>query len=314
MTAIRKLIEACAYENVDRLDSDENIFFARELEHILVELTETKYAKRTHRQFFPIDTSAGPTADTITWRQITRLGQAKIIADYADEIPKVNVNTEEKSQRVRSQAIAAQWSLQEIRASASVGRSLDREDAIAAREAMMRLEGDIAFNGDTTHDLIGLFSAGTGIPFASVSGGIWTTKTPIEVKFDMDRATNEVPENTGDNEEPDTLALPTFHYNYVHETNMGNGTDTTIAQYFLKNNPYIKRLTKHRELSGKGPGGEDVMIAYEFNTRKLQLNIPLDVESLPPERKGLMTEVTYHQRHGGVTIRRPISINMKYGI
>jgi len=304
----------CQFEPLDRLDSDENIFYARELEHILVELTEFKQARITHREFFPVDTSAGPTAETITWRQITRTGLAKIIANYGDEIPTVNVFTEEKSSSVRSQAIQAVWNLQEIRASKATGKPLDREDAIAAREAHMRQEGNIAFNGDTKHGLVGLFSSGTSIPFAAVTGGIWTSKTPIAVVTDMADNAKEIVINTGDNEAPDTLALPIEQFDYIHQTNMGNGTDKTIARYFMDNSPYIKRLTRHRELAGKGPGGEDVMVAYEFNKRKIQLNVPLDLEQLPPERNGLETSVIYHMRQGGITVRRPLSLNMKYGI
>ena len=302
------------YAPIDRLDSAQNIFYARELEYILTELVEYDYAKITHRDFFPIDSSAGAAADSIVMRQITRTGMAKIIADYSDEIPTVNAYTEESIGRIRSIAIGAQWSLQEIRAAASTGKPLDREYALAAREAMLRKENVIAFDGDASHNLVGLFSSGTGIPFAAVAGAVWTSKTPAQILFDMQRASNEPSENTGDNESPDTLALPPAQYNYIHETGAGTSTDTTIAKYFLANSPTIKRITKHRELAGKGPGSTDVMVAYEANARKIQLNVPLDIEQLPPERDGLVTRVIYHSRCGGLTIRKPLSVNMKHGI
>lgn len=308
-----ELEDICQYEPLSRLDAQENLFFQRELEHIIPELFEFMHARITARQFFPIDTSAGPGAETITYRQFTKTGVAKIITDYANDIPTANAFGEEKTGRIRSSAIAAKWTIQEIRAAKMAGRALDRMQAEAAREALMRLENSIAFSGDASHGLVGLFTD-PNIPIGPVGGAIWSAATPSKILADMNAFTNAIPETTGDIEAPDTMALPIGQFDLIHELNAGLGTDTTIATYFLKNNPYISTLTRHRELKAAGPGSTDTMVIYEKSIRKLRLNVPLDIEQLAPQARGLCVWVPYHMRMGGVTVTKPLSINIGHGI
>lgn len=308
-----ELEQICQYEPLSRLDAQENLFFQRELEHIIPELFEFMHARITARQFFPIDTSAGPAAETITWRQFTKTGIAKIISDYANDIPTANAFGEELTGRIRSTAIAAKWTIQEIRASKMAGRALDRMQAEAAREAMMRLENDIAFSGDASHGLVGLFTD-PNIPIGAVGGAIWTAATPAKILADMHGVANAIPSTTGDIEAPDTLAIPSAQFDFIHTLNAGLGTDTTVAKYFLANNPHIKQLTRHRELTGAGPGSTDAMVAYEKNKSKLRLNVPLDIEQLAPQARGLCVWVPYHMRIGGVTVTKPLSLNIGHGI
>lgn len=306
------------HAEISRLDAAENRFFQRELEHIIPELFEFMHARITARQFFPIDTSAGPGAESITYRQITKTGIAKIISDYAADLPLAGVYGEETTGRIRSAAIAAKWSIQEIRAAAKAKKPLDREQAEAAREALLRLENDIAFNGDAKRNLIGLFTD-PNIPVTVVPNGgsgtpQWSTKTPAEILADMNSFTNSIPATTGDIEAPDTMGLPVAQYNLIHSTDAGIGNGQTIAKFFLANNPYIKTLNRHRELAGAGPGSTDVMVCYEKNKRKLRLNIPLDIEQLAPQMRGLCVYVPYHMRVGGVTVTKPLSVNIGYSI
>lgn len=291
------------------LDAAPSLFFKRELEHIIPEMFEFEHARINARQIFPIDRSAGPAAEIITFRQITKTGVAKIISDYADDIPVVNVFGEEFTGKIRSIAIAAKWSLQEIRAASMAGRPLDRQQAEAARETMLRTENEVAFNGDAKHGLVGLFTD-PNIPTAAISGAVWAGKAPLDILEDMNDCANDIVETTNDVEVPDTLIMPTKQFNQIASTNVGTGTDTTILRYFLNNNPYISTVMNVRELKGAGTAGVDVMVAYNRNPSKLRLNVPLDMEQLAPEQKGLTTHVPYHMRIGGLTVTKPLSISI----
>ena len=300
-------------QGLDRLDAAENAFFARELEYIIPELFEVTYSRINSRMIFPIDRGAGPAAETITYRQFDKTGLAKVISDYASDIPLVNVEGVEFTGRIRSIAIGAKWSIQEIRASAMAGRPLDRQQAEAAREAMLREENRIAFFGDAAYGLVGLFTD-TNVPRVAAPGGVWSGKTSAQILADMHNCANAIVENTGDIEVPNTLLLPTEQFNFIASTNAGTGTDTTILRYFLNNNPYITEVMNVRELDGAGTGGVDVMVAYDRNVSKLRMNIPLDIEQLAPQEDGLCVKVPYHMRVGGVTIHKPLSLNVYEGI
>ena len=49
-------------------------------------------------------------------------------------------------------------------------------------------------------------------------------------------------------------------------------------------------------------------------TSKLVMNIPLDLEQFPPQVRDMVTRVIYHERFGGVLIKKPLSIRIAEGI
>lgn len=302
-------------KHVLSLDSAESIFFQRELEHIIPEMFEFQYAKINARSLFPIDRSAGGSVKTITWRQFTKFGQASIIADYADDINIVNADGEEFTTNVRGLATAAQWSLEEIRAAQSEGRPLDRMGAEAAREAMLREENRVVFNGDAAFGLQGLASASTAIPQNPLPNGGWLAPAlPADILADLNFCVNTVVETTGDMETPSRLLLPTAFYNRAFETQASPGTDTTILNYFLGNNPYIREVVPVRELATLGAGGTPVMIAYTPDPSKIRLQVPLDIEQLAPQEHNMTTQVIWHMRIGGLTVHKPASLHICTGL
>jgi hypothetical protein len=189
--------------------------------------------------------------------------------------------------------------------------------AEAAREAMLRQENNIAFSGDATHGLVGLFTD-PNIPTVTVvdpgAGTEWTAKTGRQMVDDMCSCVNAIPENTGDVEAPTRLLLPTAQYNLAHCTRMEDGTDTTALNYFLQNNPYVREVMPVRELTGAGTGGADVMVAYDPQLSKLRMNIPMEIEQLPPQEIDTCVKVIYRLKSGGLTVHKPLSLNICEGI
>lgn len=299
------------------LDAASNVFFQRELEHIIPEIFDFQFARINARRIFPIDRSAGGQSKSITWRQFTKTGQAQIIADYADDLNIVNAEGEEFTTKVRGIAIAAQWSMDEIRTASAVGRPLERMYAEAAREAMMRLENNIAFAGSAPHGVQGLFSAGTGIPENANPNGVWDVSTQAlrdDILEDMHFGANTIVETTGDVEIPNTMLLPTAKYNLIASTKHGVDSDTTILKVFLNNSPYITEVLPVRELADKHSSAAPVMVCYDRNPSKVRMQIPLDLEQLAPQQRNLAVFVPYHMKIGGITVHKPASLHIVTGI
>ena len=59
-----------------KLDAAENLFFARELEHVRAKSYDIKYADRKIRQLVPVDNSVDPGAEVVTYSQYDRVGVA----------------------------------------------------------------------------------------------------------------------------------------------------------------------------------------------------------------------------------------------
>lgn len=301
---------------LSNLDAQQNIFFQRELEHIIPEMFEKEYALINARRIFPIDRSAGGAVKSITWRQFEKFGQAQVISDYADDINVVNVAGEEFTTPVRGLAVGAQWSIQEIREAQSENRPLDRMFSDAARETMLRTENASVFAGDPAFGIQGLATVTNGIPRTPVPNGSWLTATAADILTDLNFLANTIVETTGDVEVPDTLIMPTRHYNRISQLqNSVNATDTTALSYFLRNNQYINEVIPVRELdTAFGVGVGPVAMAYKRDPSKIRMQVPLDIEQFAPQEHNLVTQVIWHMRIGGLTVHKPGSALIGTGI
>lgn len=291
-----------------QLDSLESVFFEQELKHIIPEIFRVEHARINARDIFPLDRSAGAVAETIEWRQFEHFGKSKIGSDYGEDIEAVNVKGEPFSQPVRPIITKAMWSIQEIRASRALGRPLDQEQGIAAREVALRRENSIAFDGDSNYGLNGLIDD-SDIPLEAPTGGTWLVETAANVLTDLNALSNNIVTGSGDVEIPDTMIMPTTRFNRLATLNAGVGNDTTVLQHFLANNPYIKTVMNVRELEATPKA-----FAYRRAPNKIRLNIPLDLEQFAPQMRDTRTEVIYHMRTGGVTIHKPLSLRRMNGV
>ena len=319
---VNDITQLVKYAPLASLDAGENAFYARDLEYKIPEMLKFEHGRISARTVFPIDRRAGPAAEVITLRQMTQVGVARITTDYGNDITLAEVFTEETKSNVRSITAAVQNSVQEIRAAAMAKMPIDREKTDAAREAMLRLENKIAWQGDAVHGLAGFFTD-ANIPRFDVPTGAspvatpWAGKTGAEMVLDMNLTVNPIAENTNGVEAANTLIIPRAQYNLAHTTRMQTGTDTTALNYFVNNSPYINSLSDVipvDDIAGLGTAGKDVLIAYDKNPSKLVLNIPLDIEQFPPQEVDMVMRRIYHMRNGGVLIKKPLSIRIGEGI
>jgi len=70
-------MDADLYRAATRCDANESIFFARQLEYIKGRTYDIQYPNLSALALFPVDTSAGAGANTITYRQYDTVGMAK---------------------------------------------------------------------------------------------------------------------------------------------------------------------------------------------------------------------------------------------
>ena len=305
------------------LDSGETIFFARELENIKSKSFDVKYADLKARSLLPVSSDAGSGAESITYRQYDHLGVAKLISSYAHDLPRADVKGKEFTAPVRSLGSSYGYNLQEIRAAKMVGKPLEQRRANAAKRAIMQLENSIAFNGDAANGLGGFISnpnytviamAADGNQSGFVNSSLWKAKTPDQILRDMNLIANTPFSVTKGIEMPDTMLMPLDQFTFISSTARSANSDTTILEYFLKNNPFIKSVDWLNECKGAGVSGSDIALVYRKDPDALTLEIPQDFEQLPVQEKGLEFQIPCHSRLGGVLIYYPLSIARGDGI
>jgi hypothetical protein len=302
-----------------RLDAGESIFFERELEHVKARVYEVDYPEIKHRKLIPVSTEAPPWVDSITYTQYDKVGLFKIIANYADDLPRVDVKGQQFTAVVRSLGGSYGYNVQEIRASRALGKPLDIRRANTAREAHLRSEQKRAWEGDAAYNLQGFLSNPNTSEVTIPNDGtgtskLWSTKTADQMIRDLNLVANKPFEATFGIETTDTMLLPPGKYSFASTFKVGQDANMTVLRWFLTNHPTCKNADWINELTGYGAGSTDRMLAYRRDPSKLTQEVPQDFEQFPPEARNLEYTIACHARYGGVLIYKPLSIAWGDGI
>lgn len=301
------------------LDANQVGFFATQLENILAKTYDVLYPNLKAMTLIPVSTDTNPGAEFIAWYSYDQVGIAKIISNYAKDLPRADVRANKNSSNIRSIGSAYGYSIQEIRAAMLAGVPLEQRKANASRRTVDQKINQIAWFGDDESGLVGLLN-NSNIPTADVENDgtgnttQWVNKTPDLILRDMNALANGIVSLTNGVETPDTLIMPIDQYTLIATTPRSSVSDTTILEYFLQNSPFIKTVTWVNELKGAGTAGVDIMIAYERNPDKLTLEIPQMFEQFPPQEDNLEFKINCHARCGGVLTFYPLSISIGEGI
>lgn len=302
------------------LDADESIFFARQLEFVKAKSYDVKYAELKARSLIPVSSEAGPGADTIKYEQFDQVGMAKVIASYADDLPRADIKGKEFISPVRSLAASYGYNVQEIRSAKFAGKPLEQRRANAAKRAILQKENSLAFLGDASNGLLGFInhpSISSTTIAADGTGSVtaFSAKSADKILRDLHKIANFIVSNTKSVEQPDTLLLPVDQFNLIFSTPWSTtGDGKTIGQLFLEQSAYIKNIDWVNELKGAGAGATDRMIAYKRDADHLTLEIPQDFEQFQVEQRNLEYVVPCHSRFGGVIIYYPLSVAYVDGI
>lgn len=297
------------------LDANESIYFARQLEQIRSKSYDVKRAALNAIRLMPVDTSINPGVEFITYRQYDTVGIAKIIANYADDLPRADVVAKEFTSPVRGIGNSYGYSVQEIRAAQFTGTDLTTKKTNATRRAHDETINRLAWAGDTVSGLPGLLS-NANIPGYTVpadgtgSSKLWSTKTPDLILRDMNGIVNQVYTQSKGIHRANELWLPLEQYTYIASTARSSTSDTTILEYFLNNNPFIQKVEPVIEMDlANSSGTLDAMFALENSIDNYQLNLPMMFMQHPPEKRGLEFVIPCESRFAGVTVEYPLAFS-----
>jgi len=293
-----------------RLDTNQSAFFKRELEKIKAQTYDVKYKELKAMQYIPVDTSTPSGTEFITWRSYSKVGRAKIIADYAHDFPRVDIYGTENTSKVYDLGSSYGYSIKEIRRSQITGKSLDTRRAEAARRSINELFDDLAWNGNTAYNIQGFldYPGITSVTRTTGAGGdTWALKTPDEIIADLTAICNGVSTPTKGIWEVNQILLPRTQYNRIKNLRMTDGNTHTVLTYFLANNPGVS-VDVVDLLSTAGASGVTRMMAYVKDPVNLVQEIPQMFEQLEEDKKGMEYEIPCHGEFGGVTVYYPESV------
>lgn len=310
-------VKGCHFDSAE----DASIFFARELDYIKSKSYDKIYPELSALANFPITHEVPEGAETMTYYSYEKTGMAKIISNYATDLPRADVKGKPTTITVKSLGDSYGYSVQDMRASRLAGKSLDTRRAEAARYAMDRTVNTIAFAGDAENNLPGLLTTGNNIPMYTLSTvntnkTAFKDKTAAQILDDINGMFAYQSKITKGVEKADTLMLPESVYIDITTRQVPN-TGYTVAKFLLENAPYLKNIVTAPELESDSaetnPYGSNVMILYKNDPEKFSLEIPMAFMQHALQNKNLEVIIPCEERVAGMVIYYPLSLLIAVG-
>jgi len=314
-------------DSAGRLDADDGLVFARQLEEIDPRRFEViRKPLDVWKRVIPIK-AFQPGIRNITYRVRDYSGKAELnSAANVTELALADATAQEATNRVYAWNVGYQYSSQELRQAAIAGVPLQTDKVIAVEIAYRERIQEVMFTGNTQLGLEGMFNH-TGVTNTQVAAGAvntdrtWTTattKTPAEIVADITGMTSEIAVATrgkfGNSNM--VIALPIAQFRYLGDTRMESGTDTTIMQFILQNNQSngISRFEPVYELAGVGTGDTDLAVAYPMDPEVVEAQIAESILWSPMEIRGRAFLFGSEMEFGGVAVRYPVAMTQRYGV
>lgn len=290
-----------------RVDDGETWVLARQLEFVQAEVFDVLFPPPKALEFIPLDTSVPPGATAFVYREMEASGVASIIANYAQDLPRIDAMVRETAQKVVDVGDSYGYSVRDLQQAAYANIALDATKARMAREAIDRKFDEVLAIGNTVHGISG-FTNHANVPTLALSNGAWlTTASPDEILEDMNEAVTTVITQSKGVHEPDTMLLPLDMFEHISNTPRSEHSDTTILEFFLRTNRHVKSVEPWFRMDTAGPSSAPRGLVYRKDPSVVRAVVPSLFEQLPPEARNLELRINCLGRIGGTVWYRPMA-------
>lgn len=276
--------------------------FERDLDFVRQQVLEDRRPPKNAFLLIPQAGDVPDWAETYTHRMVEFIGRAKFIADYADDLPRVDIAGREATFNVKSFGAAYEFSRKEILRSAQ-GLGLSDKRPRAAREAIEEKFNRIQWYGDPSAGLFGLLNF-PYIPRYAMTVAFDGSADPHDVLAELNALSRQPAILTDDTASPNTLLLAPEKYYYVSDTPLREGSDTTILEHFLGTHPGWT-VESVNELRGAGPTGGDVAVVYRRDPLNVEHKLVEPFTQLPAQARNLAVVTNCVAQSGGVVSDYP---------
>lgn len=303
------------------LDADESATLARQLLFIQAKEVYQQFTILKATKLIPVDGSVPSGASAISTPIYGQVGEAKIVTNYGNGFPAVDVKVNENLSPVRSIGDSYFYTIQDLRAASMAGQQpLDQRRAMVARMVHDRKVERVAAWGDSVFGLPGFLtnsgvnvlnkSSGGSLP--NLTGG-WETASAANIYADLGIIAAQVPTQSFGVWEADTLVLPLAAFEIAARTPYSTLNPTPVLQAFLEASPHIKNIDwwspcDNVDENGAHPISNSTKtrgVCYARNPMVLDLKIPQQFEQFAPQLVNMQFNIPCHSRIGGTILYYP---------
>ena len=306
-----------------------SLFLRDQLKYVQNLVVEQDFPERLMASgaIIPISSEIPNGARTYSYKIMTYVGEAKILANGGDDIPMVDANCEERVAYVRTLADGYSYSLDDLESAQYANMNLDASMAIGARDVIEAKIDLLGYDGDAANNLLGFLNH-PNVPNATVMDDgadaqadpstLWVDKTPAQIYRDLVNFATATKTATNMVEIPENIGMPVAQFELISSTPFQEGSDTTILELFLRtqrmSSAGVQNVMPLPYLAGKGTGSTDVMVSWRKRPDKIKYHVPLSFEQQATQQVNLGFKVVCRSKVGGIQITKPLSMRTAYGI
>jgi hypothetical protein len=291
-----------------------SMYFARQLDFVKARAYNQLYPEMKSAILVPDDTDMPEWIETLSVVSYEAVGMAKIIANYADDLPRADVRGVAQVVGVKTIGDSYGYNVNEIRASQANGFGLDARKAESARLAVEIKLAKLRLVGDDEYGLYGIFTypniPEVVLPFA----GDWGLLSGNEVLGNLIAMQEAYYKQNKGVHLADMLALPPDAYSACVTKMLTAGVSpTSPLDYYQRLYPNV-RVERIYECQGAQittapiPVSHDVAMLYERRIENLAHLYVMPFTQLPPEARNLEFVINAVARSAGVQVWRPLAL------
>lgn len=294
-----------------RFDANETMALSQQLEQVLSDVVRWVYPELKALKLIPLQQGVSDGAETVAWYELNEIGYAKLIANYATDLPLVSQYAIKNTSPIKSVGDAFVYSTADLRAAALLGIPLTSDLARIAKDMIARKIESILALGDTTVGLPGFAKNAniTPIDGSTALNGDWDAvgTTGAMILQDL-RAIVEAVRVASDGVHTVTdIAAPASLLTYARTKVVNTFLTDTALEVFQRGNPGIT-ITEWNALATADAGNDGPrLIAYEKSPENQAAVMPFDFRAQPPQPDMLHFKVPCEGRVGGTLVKRPLA-------
>lgn len=300
-----------------RLDVNPAVFARQLVTATLSELFRHEFeeTKWSNGLLVPIDRSLSDGATEYSYLELQHTGLAEIVSDNATDLPRSEIQGQNNVMPIKTVGCSFSYSTQEVRSAALQGMfNIPAEKSLAARTSHDFAINNFIRDGVPASGLDG-FTNAPGITVQTAAVGSWTpASTPADIVSDFTTAANTIIIASGGVEVPDHAVFPLDQFTTISTLQNSTASDITVLDFLKKAFPMITTWEWEPGLATASAAGGPAAMIYKKDMSKARAVMPMMLQALAPEQRGLTFIVNLESRFGGVMAPKPGSMLRLEGI
>lgn len=271
-------------------------------------IAETYTAKRPELEalnFIPMGQQVNSGANSVSYSEMTEIGFAKIIEDYAKDLPPVAIMFKEKFVPVKTFGDSYSFSYVSLLNAKQLGIQLEATKASTARYGIEAALNEYFLVGNKAAGVTG-FLNNENVTKTAVNVDLKTCT--IDEAIGVFRGLlDAVDVATKGAEKPDSVIIPASVMPYLQSRRIDQFSDTRMLDFLKGTFPQIKNWYSSRACDDIGADGSTRIVLYTKDASAVSIRNALNFTQLPAQWNGIAATVNCMARSAGVIFTRPLS-------